>query len=205
MLKIEQIKSNVFRVRASTQQELGSTFVRFQEHYESPKFRNKIFTLGQFRDWYAKSNGSFSYYEEWSGFNIPSFVLDPFKQGLFDPLTSQEKWLLDKLKNKKEKFYLIGSNDNNLTLKHEMCHALYYINCSYRKEVLKILNKYEAGLRPVFTFVKQLGYHKSVLKDEVNSYITTSYDYLSRSGIIVDTNVRKELRDLNKEFTAAWK
>jgi len=30
------------------QKELTTTFLRFQEHYESPKFRGKIFSLKEF-------------------------------------------------------------------------------------------------------------------------------------------------------------
>lgn len=32
-----------------TQRELCSTFLRFQEHYESPEFRGKVFSLAEYR------------------------------------------------------------------------------------------------------------------------------------------------------------
>lgn len=66
------------------QKELASTFVRFQEHYESPEFAGKTFSLEEFKEWYIKNSekgretGEFTYYEDWSGFNIPSYVMRPF-------------------------------------------------------------------------------------------------------------------------------
>ena len=49
-------------VRAEHQYTLASAFLRFQEHYESPKFRGEIFSLEEFMDWYAVEVGNFTYY-----------------------------------------------------------------------------------------------------------------------------------------------
>ena len=45
---------------------LTSTFLRFQEYYESPKFRNLGFSLEEFQDWYVttRDHGEFSYYSD---------------------------------------------------------------------------------------------------------------------------------------------
>jgi hypothetical protein len=59
MLTIKKQPFNSVWIKASSQKELGNTFIRFQEHYESPNpdFRNKIFTLGQARQWYSITYG----------------------------------------------------------------------------------------------------------------------------------------------------
>ena len=53
--------------------------MRFQEHYESPEFTGTVFTVGAFRKWYAETYGAFTYASDWSGFNIPGTVLEPFR------------------------------------------------------------------------------------------------------------------------------
>jgi len=49
-MKITNINNSIVRVHFETQKELTKTFIKIQEHYESPEFRGKIFTLGQFRE-----------------------------------------------------------------------------------------------------------------------------------------------------------
>lgn len=204
-LSIELIKPKVYRVKASSREELALTFLRFQEYYESPKFKSKIFTLGQFRDWYIKQNGSFSYPQDWTGFNIPSWVLEPFKQGLFDPLTKQELVFLNKFKNKKGNFYIIGSNDNSETLRHELSHALFFTNTAYRSRVVEILSKFKKQTRSLELYLKKIGYHRSVIEDEVNAYITTSSDFLSLEGIKVNHKLKSQLMAARRKFLYSWK
>src|SRR5687767_6039954 len=90
----QQIADGIFVVRFQSQYELASTFLRVQEHYESPRFRNRVFSLEQFMDWYARRYGAFTYYEDWAGFNVPSTALAAFYQGKFDPLLRKEQRLL---------------------------------------------------------------------------------------------------------------
>jgi len=55
--------------------------LRFEEYYESPRFKGRIFTFDEYRKWYVKNSpkgkktGRFTYYSDWSGFNIPSYAL----------------------------------------------------------------------------------------------------------------------------------
>ncbi|MEK7106247.1 MAG: ABC transporter ATP-binding protein, partial [Patescibacteria group bacterium] len=72
-------KRSIYLVEAPTQYALASTFLRFQEHYESPKFRGQFFSLEEFMDWYAEEYGNFTYYKDWTGFNIPSYILKSFR------------------------------------------------------------------------------------------------------------------------------
>ena len=99
-MKVKEIIKNIFHISFSTQHELASTFLRFQEYYESPKFRGKIFSFYEYKKWYTanspkgKKTGKFTYYKDWGGFNIPSYVLKPFYQGKFNPLSNKEKKFL---------------------------------------------------------------------------------------------------------------
>src|SRR5438105_13952294 len=117
-----KVAAGIYLLRFKTQYELASTFLRIQEHYESPYFSGKIFSLEQYMDWYAARTGSFTYYEDWSGFNVPSNALRPFYDGKFDPLLEKEKRLLGLFKRLKGRFYIIGISDTEAraTLTHEL-------------------------------------------------------------------------------------
>ena len=177
MLTIQKQPYNSVWVKADSQDELGLTFMRFQEHYESanPEFRNKIFTVGQIRNWYSETYGSNCYHIHWVGFNFPSRVLIPFKEGLFDPLTNEEKNLLDKLQYRKDNFYIIGSQDNSI-LRHELSHALYSSNLKYKKEIDSFILKNKRKLKEPFDYILSKGYCEDVLNDELQAYITDNDD-----------------------------
>src|ERR1043166_6690987 len=87
-----KISDAIYLLRFETLYELSSTFLRIQEHYESPHFHGRVFTLEQFMDWYAAKNEKkeFSYFEDWDGFNVPSTAFQPFYDGRFDPLLEKE-------------------------------------------------------------------------------------------------------------------
>ncbi|MDB5254555.1 MAG: hypothetical protein JWL80_621, partial [Parcubacteria group bacterium] len=104
-----EVRPHVYLLEFQTQAELASTFLRFQEHYESPEFKGKIFTRAEFEKWYAGENGSFSYCSDWSGFNIPSIILEPFRAGSFNPLSLEEQNFLKHFEGLEHPFYIIGT------------------------------------------------------------------------------------------------
>jgi len=164
-------------VWADSQEELGLTFMRFQEHYESAsqEFRGKIFTLGQLKRWYSETYGANNYHTTWIGFNFPSKVLIPFREGLFDPLTIEEQRLLDLFKYRSDNFYIIGAQ-SAITLRHELSHALYASNDKYRNEINKFLDKNKNKLKTTAKYILDKGYCEDVLYDEIQAYITDNDD-----------------------------
>jgi len=177
MLTLKKQPYNSVWIKADSQDELGLTFMRFQEHYESanPKFRNNIFTLGQLRHWYSENYGGNNYHIKWVGFNFPSRVLTPFKEGLFDPLTTEESRLVELLRYRQDNFYIIGSQ-NSSTLRHELSHALYYTNIKYKNEIDSFLYKNKSKLTTINNYILDKGYCKEVLNDEIQAYITDNDD-----------------------------
>lgn len=184
MLKLKKQPYNSVWISADSQKELGETFIRFQEYYESPskKYRNKIFTLGDIKNYYSLQYGADLYSELWIGFNFPSSVLLPFKQGLFDPLTSQEKELLELLKYRNDDYYIIGAQ-NNSTLRHELSHAMYGYNHTYKKEIDNFIKKHYKQFAKVSKNILKKGYDKSVLNDELQAYITDNDDEFIRNNL----------------------
>ncbi|MGE0076343.1 MAG: hypothetical protein AB7S48_00635 [Bacteroidales bacterium] len=183
-MKIEVVKitDKILLLIFENQQAITSTFLRFQEHYESPEFRGKVFTLNEFKEWYSSLKGEFSYYTDWNGFNIPSYVLKPFYEGQFNPLSEKEKMLLDLLKNFKDKFYVIGIHKNIKSvsdlLAHEVAHGLFYTDRDYHNSVTKILSEF--NLNDIKTeLTSKGGYHEEVLDDEVHAYSLDSINELN--------------------------
>lgn len=203
MIEIKKQQHNSVWVKASSQKELGNTFIRFQEHYEcpSPEFKNKIFTIGQIRNWYSIKYGADYYQEHWSGFNFPSKILKPFRQGLFDPLTKEEKKLLDLLKYRNDDFYIIGAQDQ-ATLRHELSHALYNFNSKYASQINKIISENKNRLKTVSKYILEKGYHVDVLYDELQAYITDNEDdfIISNTPKDIFTKIIKIYEKYNESF-----
>lgn len=179
--KCEELCKNVYALYFKTFVDMGYTFIRFQEHYESPEFKGKYFSLDQYKEWYmaSKKTDKFTYVDDWGGYNIPSEVLKPFYDGFFDPLSEYERQLLELFKDKKDtKFYIIGLTETNNAQKHELGHALFYTSSEYKKEVEEVLRTIEPITLKIFTdeFASTLGYHPDVFMDEIQAYLLTVFD-----------------------------
>jgi hypothetical protein len=172
---------------------LARMFMRFQEFYESPEFRGKIFTKKQFLDWYAKERKTV-YEEDWAGFNLPGWVIEVFRHGSFNPLSIEEKRLLSMCKNHSGSFYVIGTENGDMrVLEHELAHALFYLDPVYKKKVIGLLNKIPKASRDnMKKWLKSKGYHQSVFIDEMQAYV------ISDKPAFIDKNLAKKIKDLFK-------
>ncbi len=165
-------KFPIYHLSFPNQHLAAATFLRFQEHYESPRFRDRIFTWEEFMDWYAAEKGAFTYLEDWSGFNIPSSVLRAFRDGLFDPLTEKERALLELAHGLPEPFYLIGTiAGKEDDLRHEIVHGLFSVSLTYRAAVIAGLREFDT--RRLEAAILKMGYHRKVVEDELNAYVLT--------------------------------
>lgn len=203
---VEAITPRILHLNFKEHPHLANTFMRFQEHYESPRFRGKVFSRDAFAQWYASTHdGKFSYVDDWGGFNIPSRVLRRFYEGEFDPLDANERAFLDLFRGKKGRFYIIGTSadPDGDTLRHETAHGLFYTVPAYKREVLSVLKKLD--LAEVFSFLgRDHGYHKSVWLDEAHAYIGGDLKLLRREGIDVEPlrAARRKLRALFRKYLA---
>ena len=197
-MKLSEDIPGIIHVEMPSQLELAQLFVRFQEHYESPEFRGEVFTLGQFRTWYAKQFNGFTYYEDWTGFNVPSEALCPFRTGIFDPLTAEEQKLLTMIPDRLEPYYVIGTFGSNSALDHEICHGLYFIDDKYRNDVNKVILRNMSKLKDLEKHLLKLGYCEEVIVDECHAYICEDTDYLDRQGVKYPP-IKKELKAIKKD------
>jgi len=192
MLTIESAPYNSFRIQAASNVELASAFLRLQEHYESPNndFRCRPFTRGEYQQWYTQRRGAFTYYSDWTGFNIPSRIITPFINGLFDPLTSLEQELIAffRYSTKTDPFYIIGANSDDV-LHHELNHALFDYSKPYKTAITKLFDSQLEHIKYAMQYLINKDYHTYMLYDELQAYIldkdTDITNLITNSNIIL--------------------
>ena len=212
-IKTKEIMPVVFHLQLETQLGLASTFLRFEEFYESPRFRGKIFTLDVYKRWYTKNSimgkktGKFTYYKDWDGFNMPEYVFEPFFDGKFDPLSNKEKQILKLLKDKRgTKFYIIATfnEDHTLNIQHETAHALFHVNPLYKVEALRIVRALPSAVKKnLITYLRlDPAYHESVFEDEMQAILMTESRWLKKFDLwIKDMEpIEKQLQNLFKKY-----
>lgn len=185
--KIKEVKPRIFLFEFKNHYDLCMTFLRYQEHYESPspKFRGKAFSILEFMEWYSKQDGKddFTYMRDWSGFNLPgSIIWNMWNKHLipdknYYDYTMYKSYLKCLNKYKDGNFYIIGAQKGNLkTLKHEIAHSFYYVNKEYYKEANKLIDNLTPILRKkIFTSLKKLGYTPKVFRDECQAYLVSGW------------------------------
>jgi hypothetical protein len=171
----------IFHATTKDRELLALAFMRMQEYYESPMFRGKIFSVDEYVAWYTHERSGFTYASDWSGFNVPSSAVHTVMWHFADH-SPEELCLFGALREEDvvshEHFYLIGSNGSSReTLRHEVCHALYYLEPKYHAVVQTILGRYE--LLPFRKYLKDMGYGNNVIDDELQAY---GMSYLPRGA-----------------------
>lgn len=183
--KIKQTKPDIFIVSVKDKFHRGMLFCRVQEYYESPNnnFRNKSFSIWDYIEWYSREYNGFTYPFDWSGYNIPMEVAEKCYsicriENIYDEVFND---IITNIKSQSEgrKAYLIGIDENKEDdYKHEMCHAFYYTNKSYKKEANRIISKIDKKTFGIMCKnLLSMGYCKKVLKDEIQAYLISDFMY----------------------------
>ena len=186
--KLIEVKPNIFCLKFNNHYDMCMTFLRYQEFYESPssQFRGKSFRILDFMRWYslAFGKGAFTYPIDWSGFNIPDYVLQQvYDLGIKDWNDyDQQMWEVYQACKQQArfhgKFYIIGVTKGNGALDHEIAHGLFYLNAQYKKEMTKLVKQMEPDLRIAMnTYLKKVGYTPKVFIDETQANMATTEDF----------------------------
>ncbi len=184
IFKFQEKYAGIFQVVVGSELLLSYAFLRIQEYYESPKFKDEVFSRAQFVEWYSKECGqhssgeSFTYYRDWVGFNIPSSVADSFLKAKFPDILPVESYLIQALEKAfikhRDSFYIIGfaSSCQDWTIEHEVAHALYSLDPAYRAEINQVLGQLSEEQQEVYrTKLISFGYDEGVLEDETHAYL----------------------------------
>ena len=177
--------------------DMNMTFIRMQEFYECPsnKIKGKVFTLEEYMDWYAGKYGDFDYLDTVVGMNLRKKVIEKFTE-LFEDLRSREMWALEQIESFDLDQYCVIATRDKENLNHEIRHAFYATHPKYRREVNRIVSKFQ--LKKVKEWLKEMGYHKQCWNDEINAYLVTGLSgvYLNKE----DHKARRLLKEWDKEY-----
>ena len=200
---LKQVYPGIFLCTIKNMYDLTMTFCRVQEFYESPfkQIRGKKFNLLDYMKIYSEQNGNFTYPLDWGGFNVPGHIVDKMFELGIDDFNCYDKIIKDihkEINSKietKNKYYLIGSNENRQTIEHECAHGLYFLNKKYKAEAKAILKKLSPSVyKKTKAVLLDMGYTKQVIDDEIQAYFSTEYNLLKQN-----TNFNKrELTNFTK-------
>jgi hypothetical protein len=212
--KVKEVKPRIYCVTVDDDYDRAMLFCRYQEFYESPykKFRGKPFTWMEYMRFYksAWKKGVFTYPEDWSGYNIPSKVLEKgvdafYKETEYDIVMKDIYFYCgidsqNKNNGTRCDWYLIGASSKDLkTMDHEIAHGLYYTNKDYKKKVTEIIGHIKP---PHYEKLKKklvkMGYFddKKIIDDEIQAFMSTGL----YNGL--DT---KELKKYENKFKSNFK
>ena len=211
--KVIEVLPKIFCAVIDDDYDRSMLFCRYQEFYESPhkQFRGKYFTWTQYMRHYKDvwKKDTFTYPIDWSGYNIPSKVvekgLDVFrKETEYDEIMSDIYFYCENYPLRFDKprtdWYLIGASSKDLrTLDHEIAHGLYFTNSDYKKKMNKLVNSIPEKTRvKIFSKLIKMGYanDKKILFDEAQAFLSTGL----YNGL--DT---KEIKKFEKDFIKIFK
>lgn len=170
-----EIKDNAIICNYKSQYELMYSMARFQEFYENPYLKNKLFIRQDLQDIQP------DYYVNWNGCNFPSVIFDKMIYHKFE-FDRHELVILDFCS--KHKKYIIGIHSNNReTLEHELAHAKFYNNHDYRSSVIAHINKFKREFpkdwKMLTDRLTEMGYDETVFYDEIQAYAICGWKKLN--------------------------
>lgn len=195
------LNKNICHVIFDTQYEMNNTLLRVQEYYESPKFRQEVFTLGQYRADYIDRKGNFDYYETVAGMNFSIDSFEPFLKGLFDPLSAEEYDIINRIARGTTCEYVIATylECEASTIEHEICHALYGTNDEYKEAMDAVMARYDTS--KIERWLRKNEYSKDVIMDEVHAYVVCDSTYLKEDhNLKIEDSFYKELLGVRREY-----
>lgn len=189
--EVKQIRPQIFAVSIKDNYQRTMLFCRYQEFYESPyeEIRNKFFTWEKFMLVYRNKwkKNLFTYPEDWSGFNIPSNIVEkgmnvfskdkgPYDEIMKDIWYHCENYPL-KYGKPRTKWYLIGADSfKSSTMDHEIAHGLYYTNKEYKKNCDNLISNIKpTHYEKIRKKIVKMGYvdEKKIIDDEIQAFMST--------------------------------
>jgi hypothetical protein len=216
-MKCKKLGKQLLLFTFRTQKEITTTFFRMEEYYESPikrLYQNK-FNVFDFLIESMNDEGHIDYFSKWIGFNIPGHSIKEWSELHCPNYTPKEMEVLNHITSKvdvSQPFYVIAAKEGKTdVMDHEIAHALYYLDKSYKARmsglVLHFKQKFPVQYKKVQTWLKNMGYNKSVFTDESQAYMSTSdkKEIMAKFGI-TSTEYKKmerivlEFRDVLYEY-----
>ena len=179
-------------------------FMRPQEFYESSfeEIIGKQFKVSDFVNIYKQHYGKqqFTYGSDWSGFNIPSNILEECMFNIpEDEINNWDKLMLSTINTIKEiegdhNYYLLGVDElSNRLLEHEFAHAMYFTLPEYKAEMTKMNDECDPTVKDMMCkCITEYGYADHVLPDELQAYMSTGLGSKMEEMNIPDIEIWQE-------------
>ena len=176
---------HIWAIKSPDRQTRALMFMRPQEYYESAfdEIIGKQFKVSRFVDIYKQHYGKqqFTYGTDWSGFNIPSNVLEECMFNIpEDEINNWDKLMISTINTIKEvegehNYYLLGVDElANELLEHEFAHAMYFTLPEYKAEMSKLNDECDPVVKDMmYKCITEYGYADHVLPDEMQAYMST--------------------------------
>lgn len=210
--EVIELLPKIFGVSIKDQYQRSMLFCRYQEFYESPfdEIRGKFFTWETLMMIYKNKmkKSHFTYPVDWSGYNIPSVIIDkalrtldkdkgPYDEIMSDIYYHCENYPL-RFEKPRTKWYLIGYGKDVSTLNHEIAHGLYFTNKKYKSEMDDVISNLK---KSDYNFLKKtlikMGYvdSKNIIDDEIQAYLSTG---------LIDKMKTRDLKKYQNNFVSIY-
>lgn len=196
MKYIKWLTPSILEVRFEKSYDLCEATYRFSHYYEDPDVAGLLLSREELDAHRIKKDGSAEVWKnKWAGSNLPDTSFIPFIDGRFKELNEFETMLVNELKDKPTPYYVIMTSDDGFTARqHEIAHALYYTDDTYRSEAIQLINKWFSYLGEARVSLTGLGYTDGVLVDELHAYCGVYFmNYFNLKGIPVPLDMRQAL------------
>lgn len=195
-VRAKWITDNILELRFDDPFSLCDTTYRFSHYYEVRDWMGKVATRQELDSYYLDLYGDKDYWKKkWGGANIPDYVFIPFLDGTVPGNTIPiiERMVLKHVKGRSTPFYVIMTAEGYLgARRHEIAHALYYLDLGYKHNVEQLINQYIYEIPEARKFLESLGYSGKLLIDELHAYCGVYYEHYFLSENI---KVPRELTD----------
>jgi len=208
---VKEVCPKIFAVVIKNNYDRAMLFCRYSEFYESPykEIIGKDISLEYLMKIYIKKlkDTSFRYHHHWDGYNLSSKII----QNAYNTFTHKTEYdtimfnILNfcktKFNNNEDEFYVIGVEklEGEIT-RHEISHALYYMNDDYKSEINMLIKNMDIS---TYKLIKKklikLGYSskKNIIDDEIQAILTGQLDE--------KFNKIHRIREYNKYFVKVFK
>ena len=211
MFSLTKMNDNIYHLSFDNFFDLGMTFLRYQEYYESPRFHDKNFTIAEFMHWYTKNSKkkSFTYTEDWAGYNIPIEKIEE----CFDNITdwNHHDFLMNGIiglirSDCVSGGYLIGTGTGKRqeeVLKHEFAHALFSVDLKYKLSITNIENTIRPEIwKKIYKILEKMGYAEHVFLDETQAFCVSGKEIFR--SVSKDSGFKKFSSVVVKEFNSRY-
>lgn len=209
-MKITKLSNKRLLLEFPTRKEMTLSNFRISEFYEGKEgIKGCSWTPDKFIDLYSDENGRIEYFEFWEGFNYPVKSINDFycvfESDVEDSrLSDREIKILEASKQIDKDGYIISCVEGDeITLKHETAHALFFENVEYRNKVTEIINTLDAETISKFrSHLFLMRYNEDVLIDEMQAYLIAFDDeeWLECFGSITEDEIYSHRSNLQATF-----